>query len=166
MRAAGVRPDDAVLLVGHSQGALDAVRIAQHGGQRVAGVVTLGGPTGQLVLPADVPVLAVEHEEDPVPALGGAVAGGAAGLTRVVIRRRLYDHATPPPATGVPSHALETYAETLHLADRAPEPRLTVFRRRIAPFLAGTGSVALYRAERTAPATPSRDRRAAGARAR
>lgn len=166
MRDAGVRPDEPVLLVGHSQGALDAVRIAERGDQRLAGVVTLGGPTGQVPLSADVPVLAVEHEEDPVPVLGGAVAAGAAGRERIVVRRRLYSRADPPPVSGVPSHALERYAETLHEIDRSPEPRLAAFRRRLAPFLDGrTGAATLYRAERAATPRP-RGRPAAAARAR
>jgi hypothetical protein len=169
MHAAGVRADEPVLLVGHSQGALDAVRIAEHGGYRVDGVVTLGGPTGQIALPPSVPVLALEHVEDPVPVLGGAAATGAAGRARILVRRRLYSRADPPPASGVPSHALERYAETLHQVERSPEPRLVAFRRRIAPFLGRrTGTATDYRADRL-PAggpTPARDRRTAAARAR
>jgi hypothetical protein len=169
MRTAGVRTDEPVLLVGHSQGALDAVRIAEHGGYRVGGVVTLGGPTGQIALSPSVPVLALEHDEDPVPALGGAAATGAAGRARILVRRRLYSRKDPPPGSGVPSHALERYAETLHQVERSPEPRLVAFRRRIAPFLARrTGTAADYRAVRLPErgATPARDRRTAAARVR
>jgi hypothetical protein len=155
MRAAGIRSDEPVLLVGHSQGALDAVRIAEGGGWAVGGVVTLGGPTGQIALPPSVPVLAVEHAEDPVPVLGGAVAAGAAGRERLVVRRRLYGRAEPPPA-GVPSHALERYAETLHEVDRSHEPRTAAFRDRIAPFLtARAGTATDYRADRVEEPRPT-----------
>ena len=152
MRAAGVRPDDPVLLVGHSQGALDAVRLAQRGGFDVRGVVTLGGPTGQLVLPDDVPELSVEHEEDPVPSLAGLPATGAAGLHRLVVRRSLYGGGAPPGppvlpfGAGAQPHALTAYRETLALADESPDPRLRAFKDDIRPFLAARdGRIVLVR---------------------
>ena len=57
------------------------------------------GPTGQVALPADVPVLAVEHDEDLVPVLGGTAASGAAGLQRVLVRRSLPDGGFHPVST-------------------------------------------------------------------
>lgn len=165
MRSAGVTRNDPVLLVGHSQGALVATRIAEHGGYRVAGVVTLGGPTGQVPL-GHVPVLAVEHAEDPVPELGGIGAAGAAGRARTVITRRLYDGATVPESwEAVPSHSLPAYSYSLHLAERSSDPRVVAFRRRIAPFVSGpAGTASDWRADRRAPVTPARRADAAPAR--
>ncbi|HEY8317565.1 MAG TPA: hypothetical protein VIG76_01915 [Amnibacterium sp.] len=155
MRAAGVRPDDPVLLVGHSQGALDAVRLAQRGEFDVQGVVTLGGPTGQLELRGDVPELSVEHEEDPVPSLAGLPAAGAGGLHRLVVRRSLYGGGAPPGppilpfGAGAQPHALTAYRETLALADESPDPRLVAFVDGIRPFLAARdGRIVLVRADR------------------
>lgn len=166
MRAAGVRPDDPVLLVGHSQGALDAVRLTQHGGFDVQGVVTLGGPTGQLVLPDDVPELSVEHDEDVVPILGGAAATGGAGLHRLLVRRTLYAGGPPPGpplvpfAAGAAPHALTEYRRTLALTDESPDPRIVAFERGIRPFLdARGGRIVLVRADRV---RPPRDRQGDG----
>jgi hypothetical protein len=78
MRRAGVRRDDDVMIVGHSEGGLVAVttaRDAMRSGEfRVTHVVTAGAPIGRTVgqLPASVEVLALENAEDVVPHLDGA----------------------------------------------------------------------------------------------
>jgi pimeloyl-ACP methyl ester carboxylesterase len=168
MRRAGVGRNDPVLLVGHSQGALDAVRLAQRGVFDVQGVVTLGGPTGQLEVPDDVPELSVEHDEDIVPALGGLSAGGAGGLRRLVVGRSLYGGAPPPGPPLVPfgagaqPHALTAYRATLALADASPDPRIGAFERDVRPFLtASDGRIVLVRADR--PVRPPRGHRGAAA---
>lgn len=158
MTEAGVGSDDPVLLVGHSQGALTAARIAEHGGYHVGGILELGGPTGQIVLPEDVPRLAVEHDEDPVPVLGGLPAVGAEGLRRVVVRRSVPHGGAQPGAAplsrDVPSHATPLYAETLRLAEASGDRRVAVYQDRIGGFLgtgAGTGTATRYHAERVTP---------------
>ena len=164
MREAGVAADEPVLLVGHSQGAITAARVAEHGGYRVGGVVELGGPTGQIVLPEDVPVLAAEHDEDLVPVLGGVAAGGAGGLRRVLVTRSLPHGGAradaPPLGAGVPAHRTEHYAETLRQAEASGDDRVAAFRGRISGFLdAGEGTEQRYRARRVlpgaAPVSPS-----------
>ncbi|HQR28264.1 MAG TPA: hypothetical protein PLP61_14580, partial [Nocardioides sp.] len=71
--AAGAAPHDPVLLVGHSQGGLEAAWLAAHSPTvHVVGVVTAGSPialTGDF--PAGTQVLAMEHRGDPVPLLDG-----------------------------------------------------------------------------------------------
>lgn len=153
MKDAGIGPDDPVLLVGHSQGALNAVRVAQDGGYRVGGVVELGGPTGQITLPADVPVLAVEHDEDLVPALGGVAACGAAGLNRVVVTRSLPNGGagavTSAATRHFPAHDPGAYRQTLAMAEASDDARVAMFRTRMAPFLdAGDGTSTRYHAAR------------------
>jgi hypothetical protein len=156
MAAAGIGRDEPVLLVGHSQGALDAVRVAEDGGYRVGGVVGFGGPTGRIVLPEDVPVLAVEHDEDLVPVLGGTAAGGAAGLRRVVVRRSLPDGGfgptTSPATAAFPAHDLGAYRRTTAAAEASGDERVRTFRAETAPFLdAGEGTATRYRARRVSP---------------
>lgn len=150
MRAAGIRPGQPVLLVGHSQGALNLTRIAEDGGFHIAGVVALGGPTGQIALPRSIPVLAVEHDEDPVPVLAGTPAAGVAGLNRVVVRRRLYDGAAPRGAVGaVPSHDNAEYVRTLAAAERSRAAPVAVFQQQTNGFFTGdTGTVADWQASR------------------
>jgi hypothetical protein len=156
MRSAGVGADEPVLLVGHSQGALDAVRVAQDGGYSVGGVVQFGGPTGQVALPEDVPVLAVEHDEDLVPVLGGTAASGAAGLRRLVIRRSLPDGgfgpATSRSTAAFPAHDLGAYRRTTAAAEASGDVRVQAFRDRIGPFLDGReGTSTRWRARRVSP---------------
>lgn len=158
MEQAGIGADEPVLLVGHSQGALTAVRVAEHGGYRIGGVVELGGPTGQIVLPAEVPVIAAEHDEDLVPMLGGVAAGGGAGLRRLVVTRSLprggAAAGAPPLSAGVPAHGTGFYAETLREAEASGDGRVRAFRDRIGGFLDGgrEGTVRRYRARRISPA--------------
>ena len=163
MRDAGVGRDEPVLLVGHSQGALNAVRVAEDGGYRVGGVVQLGGPTGQITLPDDVPVLAVEHDEDLVTVLGGTAASGAAGLRRLVVRRSLPDGGfgvpTSPATAAFPAHDLGAYRRTLAAVESSDDARVTAFTRRIGTFLDGDHGVATrWRARRVSgPPGPTAD---------
>jgi hypothetical protein len=77
MRQAGVRPDDDVMIVGHSEGGMVAVTTARDalasGEFRVTHVVTAGSPIGRTVgeLPSSVQVLALENTRDLVPHLDG-----------------------------------------------------------------------------------------------
>jgi hypothetical protein len=76
MAQAGVRPGEPVLLVGHSQGGMEAVALAAHGTPyTVTDVVTFGSPTGQIGhYPPGVQVLSLEHVGDLVPELDGTPA--------------------------------------------------------------------------------------------
>lgn len=72
---AGVRPDDDVVLVGHSEGGMVALDTARHlaatGKFHVRHVITAGAPIGLIAgkVPAGVDVLALENEGDVVPHL-------------------------------------------------------------------------------------------------
>lgn len=69
---AGEQPGDRVLFVGHSQGALISANIAsEKQSYQVSGLISVAGPIGHLKLDG-VPTLAIEHSDDPVPALSGA----------------------------------------------------------------------------------------------
>jgi len=71
--AAGVRAGEPVLLIGHSQGGMEAVALAAHASPYdVTQVVTLGSPTAQVgALPSHVHALSLAHDGDVVPELGG-----------------------------------------------------------------------------------------------
>ncbi len=74
MQAAGIGPDEPVLLAGHSQGGLQAAQLLdeQHG-YRVTHVVTAGSPTAHLgPFPDGSHVLSLEQRGDVVPLLDGA----------------------------------------------------------------------------------------------
>lgn len=156
LRDAGARPGDPVLSVGYSQGGIVATDVVREGGFTNAGLVTFGSPTGQLDVPSDVPNVAVEINEDLIPALGGEPRDEAhGGLDRVLVRRGIYDLddagvGHPPPTEDMlPAHALSNYADTARLMDASTDPRLTRMRERIDAFTAGaTPEVSLWRADR------------------
>jgi pimeloyl-ACP methyl ester carboxylesterase len=155
MRRAGIDAQDPVLLVGYSQGGLIAARVAEQRGT-AAGLVTVGSPIAGLPLPRDIPVLAIEHTEDPVPALGGvAGAGTAASLSTVTVRRTLYADAPPSDDRLVPAHQFARYRETAELVDASEDSRLAPIRAVLAEF-AADGTAQGYRAER-AQESPSRE---------
>jgi pimeloyl-ACP methyl ester carboxylesterase len=91
MRAAGVRPSDDVLLVGHSQGGIVAVDAARHAMQsgefNITHVITAGAPIGGTVgaLPASVQILALENEGDIVPEVDGRPNPDRPNITTVTV---------------------------------------------------------------------------------
>lgn len=93
MQKAGVRSSDDVMLVGHSEGGMVAVNLAQtvskSGQFHVSHVVTAGAPIGLTVgnLPASVQVLALENHNDIVPHLDGATNPDKVNVTTVTINR-------------------------------------------------------------------------------
>lgn len=156
MADAGIAPGDPVLLVGHSQGALNAMRIAERGEYDVEGVVQFGGPTEQIPAPPGVAVLQVVHEQDLVPALGGVAAAAAGGT--LTIRRTLPDAALRPdrltgrPIDDFPAHDMRAYRETVRQAEAAGSPRLAALRGRWGAFFSGgDGRSERYRAQRIVP---------------
>ncbi|MFD1720523.1 hypothetical protein [Amnibacterium endophyticum] len=155
MRQAGVGPDDPVLLVGHSQGALNVLRIAERGDYAVEGVVQFGGPTEQIPAPPGVDVLQVTHDQDLVPALGGVPA--AAGAGTVVVRRSLPDAALRPvygsgAAAAFPAHDMVEYRRTVAAAEASGSTRIAALRTRWTGFLGGEeGTATRYAARRIVP---------------
>jgi hypothetical protein len=71
IRQAGINPTDEVILVGHSQGGMVAGNLAAYpSGYIAAGLVAFGAPLAQ-IKNLKVPVMAIEHVNDPVPNLSG-----------------------------------------------------------------------------------------------
>jgi hypothetical protein len=89
MRRAGVRRDDEVMLVGHSEGGLVAVTTARDavasGEFRVTHVVTAGSPIGRTAgrLPPSVQMLALENSRDVIPHLDGVANPDRRSVTTV-----------------------------------------------------------------------------------
>lgn len=128
------RPDDPVLLVGHSQGGILAAALASDAGFRrghhVTHVLTTGAPVGVFALPADVRVLSVEHRDDPVPRLD--LTPNAVGGRHLTVR------AGDGAPVDVRRHALEEYERTVRAAAGAPPgtvPGLTGWEASAGGFL-------------------------------
>jgi pimeloyl-ACP methyl ester carboxylesterase len=155
MRQAGVGPGEPVLLAGHSQGGLVAADLAADPVARrefdITHLVTAGSPIARDQIPADVEVLALEHD-DLVPRLDGAP--NPAGPNWVTVSRpasadpQLRAVAADSP---MPGHSLAGYARTAALVDASSNPSLLAWRRGAAAFLAGPAGAAevrVYDAER------------------
>lgn len=71
IKQAGLESTDELILVGHSQGGMVAANIAANpSGFIAAGLISFGAPIAQLGK-LSIPVMAIEHTNDPVPNLSG-----------------------------------------------------------------------------------------------
>jgi hypothetical protein len=112
MNQAGIAPSDEVIFVGHSQGGMVAGNLAQNSaGYITAGLVTIGAPIAQLKL-SKVPVMAIEHVNDPIPNASGKVNP----LTKnwVTIQRTSQALESDAP---MHSHSLKSYKNTTQEVD-------------------------------------------------
>ena len=117
LHQAGVRPDEPVLLVGHSLGGMAAAGIlAGHSGLHVTDVVTAGSPTAQLPgFPQGSHVLSLEQRGDIVPELDGAPNADSVEQTTV-----LFD-AHPVPGV-LAHHGYDAYVQGAELVDSLADP--------------------------------------------
>ena len=159
MQQAGVTADSPVQFTGYSQGGATAARLVESGEWNAQGLVSFGGPTGQIGLPAEVPAVLVEHTDDLVPALGGAQSNTGA----VLVQREVFADQPIPADLPVPAHQPQFYAQTAALMDVEQNPRLVAATARIDGFTGGATAAATtaYRFERAVPvevsgADPSR----------
>ena len=125
LRAAGVGPDDEIMLVGHSQGgmvAIDAARDAARNGFTITHVVTAGSPIGLTVgqLPRGIQVLALENRRDVVPRLDGRDNPDRLNVVTVGF--------DPGPGTVGTEHAISTsYLGAAAMADASDDPAIRAF---------------------------------------
>jgi pimeloyl-ACP methyl ester carboxylesterase len=77
LRDSGIRSDEPIMLVGHSQGGLVAARLAADLSEsaefRVTHLVTAGAPIGLIDIPPSVQVLSLENAGDVVPEVDGTL---------------------------------------------------------------------------------------------
>jgi hypothetical protein len=157
LREAGVAADDEVYVVGYSMGGILARSVGDDPAFHVTHELTFGSPLGQLPMRAGIDGVAVEHTDDPVPALGGVRSSAGDAGDDVVVRAPAYG----PTASAGPldAHQLPTYRATAAEMDASRSPRLGEAREGLHRFLDGATPVAsrLYRAERppVTPATPT-----------
>jgi hypothetical protein len=139
LEVAGVRPGEPVLLAGHSLGGMLAAALAADAAFtrrfRVTHVVAAGSPLAGFAVRPGVAVLAVEHDDDLVPALDG---GPDPDRPDWVTVRRTPQQGRPPAA----AHDSLAYAETGGLVDASGDPSLRAWRSGLAPFLARPGATA------------------------
>jgi pimeloyl-ACP methyl ester carboxylesterase len=134
LRASGISPDEPILLVGHSQGGMVAVRAAidltRTREFHVTHVITAGSPLGLVNVPSGIEVLAIENGKDVVPTLDGLSNARLPNLTTVTIDRggaRLGDR-----------HSLDAYLQGAADIDASSDPSIRAFLRGAEQFLEGT----------------------------
>lgn len=126
MRRAGVRPDDHVMLVGHSLGgmvAVGAARDAMRSGRfRVTNVVTAGSPVGNTVgaVPSSVQVLALENAEDIVPTLDGRANPATRNVLTVTADVPSHD-------LGMAHHLDDAYESVAEAAEHSGDPAVDYY---------------------------------------
>lgn len=122
-----------VIISGYSLGGVAAAALATQSGLNVSGVITIGAPVGQLQLPASVPVLSIQHSNDPIP----AATGETNPLTKnwaTVSRAAELPIGTP----AIEAHELSRYRETLKLVDESHLVGVSRVREMILGQVAGS----------------------------
>lgn len=151
MTKAGIRPGDRVVQVGHSQGGLVAAQVAASAGFTTVAVATFGAPAGQVAVPPELPMIATEHSDDLVPALGGTPRDVTGEDNRhLVVRREAFTTGELPEGEYLPAHNMDAYEETARLEDASAEPRIASFRANLVALVGNDpGEVTLWRGVRT-----------------
>lgn len=135
MAQAGVEPDDPVLLVGHSQGGIEALHLAAHAGDyAITHVVTAGSAESMTALPDDVQALSVQQRGDVVPQLDGAGPPESPNHATVTVDNH--------PAPGIlGAHDLDNYIDAAEELEGAGHPEVDQAIAQLDPFLAADTSV-------------------------
>ena len=122
-----------VIVAGYSLGGIAAAQLAANGGFEVTGVVTIGSPVGQVNVPQGVPVLSVQHSNDPIPAATGESNPLTANWATVTREAPL-----PIGSPSLEAHELARYRETLDLVDHSQIAGVSRVREMILGQLAGS----------------------------
>jgi len=137
MKAAGVRPSDPVMMIGHSEGGMVAVNAAIHcakdGRFTITNVVTAGAPIGltSANVPRSVQVLAIENAGDVVPHLDGVNNEPSPNISTVTVH---HQHGEV-----LDNHDLRrSYVPGAQDIDASTDPSIEAFRRSADPFLGAT----------------------------
>jgi hypothetical protein len=148
MAESGITHDDPVVLVGHSQGGLIAMRIAQASDVHATIVIVAGAPIHRIEPPTGVAVVAFEHRDDVVPALGGPRAEPEPNRPQAhyVLRTALAGKQLDG-SDVLPAHHLSEYVETARMSSEVSDVRLESAQRALIQ-LEPQGTSALWRAKR------------------
>jgi pimeloyl-ACP methyl ester carboxylesterase len=139
MHRAGIRPDDDVVLVGHSEGGMVAVnaatRFATTREFHVSRVIAAGAPISALVdrVPESVNVLALENAGDVVPHLDGQPNPDRANVTTATVHRDYGDIAHNHDLT-------DSYLPGADDVAASSDPSVAAYLDGLAPFLSATAA--------------------------
>ena len=145
LRRAGATPTDPVMLVGHSQGGMVAVRAAHDwatsGAFNVTHVITAGSPVGHMPVPEGVQVLSLENQHDIVPHLDARDNPDQPNRVTVTFSKQHESIGD--------NHDIEySYLPAAGALDRSTDPSVQRFRASAGAFLGG-GRLEVYRFQLT-----------------
>lgn len=153
LQRAGAQPGDAVLVSGHSQGAMAASRLALEGEYEITAMVGFGNPI-QADLGPDTLQVDVRHTDDPVSALAAGGHDASIGAPGSFVAERSAD---PLPTLGdlrVQVHQMDAYMASAEMLDASTDPRMDAVRERLAELgTAASVEVFVYDAESTVSAS-------------
>lgn len=135
LHRAGAGPSNPVMLTGHSQGGLVAVALAHTEDWNVVGIVTAGTPVELVPPPRGIPMIHLEHLEDPVVALAGHPSHD---------RGETWLAPSPAGERLMGAHAAVGYVETAKEVDSHPSEFIDRVLRRWQGY--GRGTATLYSA--------------------
>ena len=144
MRKAGVDPGEPVMLTGHSQGGIACASMASDPSFtsefNVRSIVTGGSPIARFDIPPDVSVLALEHDQDPVPMLEGRENPDRPNW--VTVERDV----SGDPGVNAPgaAHGTNVYSDTGVQIDSSKDPSVLAWQRQNEQFFEGDASVDRY----------------------
>lgn len=132
LRRAGVRSNEPIMLVGHSQGGMIAARLAADlaaGSEfAVTHLITAGAPIGLAKVPGSVTVLSLQNRGDLVPELDGADNPRRTNWITVSLERG--------GNSVLARHSLQSYLAGAGDLDASADPSLLHWRATAAGFLA------------------------------
>lgn len=133
MKQAGVLETDSVIFVGHSQGGMVAGNLSQNPtGYIAAGLVAVGAPIAQLKL-SKIPVMAIEHVNDPVPNASGKANPLAKNWVTVQRKAMSSESAAP-----LHSHSLKSYKNTTEKVDASKNQGIVNIRQQLLTQVQGS----------------------------
>lgn len=146
MAQAGIPPGEPVQIVGHSQGGIAAVAVANDpdvlAAYDVRTVVTVGSPVGALTVPDDVAALHVETTTDAVPAADGVAPPDRPNRTTVTVDLTRSDdpglRAAALTVTG--AHEVDTYAAVTARLAESDHPSVVHALGTVDELLGGPGT--------------------------
>jgi hypothetical protein len=126
MNQAGIEANDKVIFVGHSQGGMVAGNLAMNpAGYIAAGLVTIGAPIAQLKL-TKLPVMAIEHVNDPIPNVSGKVNPIAKNWVTIQLNSLASESEAP-----MHSHSLKSYKNTTEKVDESKSKGISNIRQQL-----------------------------------
>lgn len=125
LSAAGVRPGDRVVFVGHSQGGAVAQALAESGHYQTEALITAGAPLGGEPVRGDYPALRIEHSDDAVPDLAGRAQVGKQTTVTTESAAAPFDLAG--------AHSRESYLATAKRIDLSPLTHLSAVTAGLPP---------------------------------